>query len=549
MATAAIKQLAEPAEPTGHSHAAGVRKALTRNIGPAMLARTGYLLSRICIPPFVISRIGLEAYGLWSATFILVSYLGISNMGLSAVYIKYVAEYTARGETDKANSLLSTGMMIASVISLVFMASLWLLWPEIQSWLKIPPPLQGQARAVLFLTAGMFSVDLSLSIFRDSLNGSQKIAEANVFWTISYLVEAALIVYLVQTGRGVLGLAEAFAARQVVWTVLAAAAAFRMQPWLRISPRLCSREALRAFLSFGVVVQLSALLSTALNAIERIIAAPLIGLAAVGLLDMSDKLPNMGVMIPSTFAMCFLPAASSLQSGLTTAARRREMVADLYLRGARYMNLTTGLILGLMATASGPVMAVWMGHVYPGTVFLLCIFAIQQQIHAMTGPGTSILKGIGRPNEELFYSIGNIAALLVTVPIARIVLGRWSAVGLGSAAAAATLISAVGFIIRANGLLGIPWRRYLGWVAAPGLLPYMVGFVIAWPARLIVPHVSRGWGVVVLGIVGLVYSVALGLVTERLVLELDEREWVYNKLGHLLSRYFGANRMSIKGAA
>src|SRR5580698_1373747 len=81
--------------------AAVVREALTRNIGRDAAARIGYLLTRLLIPPFVLSRIGLSAYSVWSAIFIMVSYVGVTTMGVSVVYVKYTAEFAARGETEE----------------------------------------------------------------------------------------------------------------------------------------------------------------------------------------------------------------------------------------------------------------------------------------------------------------------------------------------------------------------------------------------------------------------------------------------------------------
>src|SRR5215469_16651506 len=100
-------------EETGEDHSTTVRDALSRNVMASTAAYVGYVLTRFCIPPFVLAHISLEAYGLWSATFILVSYIGLSTMGLSGVYVKYVAEYAAKRDYHKANQLLSTGLCVS----------------------------------------------------------------------------------------------------------------------------------------------------------------------------------------------------------------------------------------------------------------------------------------------------------------------------------------------------------------------------------------------------------------------------------------------------
>src|SRR5271168_4866335 len=77
-----------------------IKAALTRNIGRDTAARIGYLLTRVLIPPFVLSHLGLPVYSVWAAMFIMVSYVGVTTMGVSAVYIKYTAEFGARGEAE-----------------------------------------------------------------------------------------------------------------------------------------------------------------------------------------------------------------------------------------------------------------------------------------------------------------------------------------------------------------------------------------------------------------------------------------------------------------
>jgi O-antigen/teichoic acid export membrane protein len=521
----------------GDQHAGAVRDALTRNVGPDIASRIGYLVSRIFIPPFVLARLGLELYGLWSTAFIVVSYLGISTFGISSVYVKYVAEYAARGETRKANSILSPGLVITAAGCAVLFAMLWLGWPQVQHWLNVPMHLQRTAHDIVLMVAAIFLCDLTASVFRDAMSGVQKIAETQAIWVVCYVVEAALIFYLVGTGHGIAGLAEAYLVRTLLSIVLSAALAYRLLPWLRISPFLCTREAMRALLGFGGVVQLGALVAIGLNTVERVIAAPLIGLSAVGLLDLSDKLPQMASSIPFAFAGAFLPAASYLNGADSgTAQERREVIVKLYLKGARYMNLASATLSGLLATASGPILAVWMGRVYPGTAFLMSIFAIQQQVHLLTGPGTSILKGIGQPREEFFYSVPNLIALAAAVPLSRLILGHWSVVGLGAAVVAATMVSAVGFIIHANRVLAIPFSRYARLVLMPGVAPYLVGAVVSVPLWIAVPRLGRWQGASLIVGIGIVYSAAMVLLADRVIFEPEERRWFRAIVSQKLTR-------------
>ncbi len=273
--------------------------------------------------------------------------------------------------------------------------------------------------------------------------------------------------------------------------------AMRLLPWMRISPSLVTREAFHTLFSFGGVVQIQGLLSVALNSIERAIAAPLVGLEGTGLLDIGKKLPVMAGSVPIAFASSFTPAASYLHGGLEGSSDQADAVRKLYLRGARSMTLVSAYFCGLLVAAPGPILGVWMGKSYPGAAYLVVIFSLSTQVHLMTGPGTSILKGIGRPKEEFHYALPNVLALLIAVPLSRLILDEWTGLGIATAVAASTLIAAGYFLSHANRILLISFREYWKTVISPGLVPYLVAAPFGIPAAYAASHASRwvaaGW--------------------------------------------------------
>ena len=74
--------MSQGTSPAYAQHTETVRKSISTNVMTTIVARVVYLLTRFFVPPFVLARISMEAYGLWATAFILVSYIGISTMGL-----------------------------------------------------------------------------------------------------------------------------------------------------------------------------------------------------------------------------------------------------------------------------------------------------------------------------------------------------------------------------------------------------------------------------------------------------------------------------------
>ncbi len=525
-----------PLEEEQENHAKTVRDSISGNLLADMGARVGYLVSRFFVPPFILAHVGLEAYGLWAASFILVSYVGVSTMGISNVYIKFVAQYAARRDFKRVNELLSTGLMMTVPTCLVIFGLLYWFWPHVLVYLHVAPNLAEDARVVVLSVVAIFLASISLSAFRDVLAGVQKSRFLQVTWVIGYLTETALIFWLVGIGRGIRGLAEAFLIRTAIEIGLAMIMAFRLLPWLRVSPGRCTREAAHTIFTFGGVVQIQSLLAIGLNSVERAMAAPLIGLAATGLLDIGNKLPSMAASLPSAFAGSFIPAASYLQGGLAGSEEQREAIRKLYLKGARYMNLTCAFVCGLLAAIPLPLLDVWMGKRYPGAATLMVLFTIQTQVHLMTGPGTSILKGVGRPKEEFHYAIPNVIALIITVPLVRLILGQWTAIGIGYSVTIATLAAAIYFLQHANRILGIALWPYVKSVVWPGIVPYLAGLLFTFPVYYASGHLGRWQLALVVILAGLLYSALMAVVTVQFIFESGERHWFKAVLASKLKR-------------
>uniref|UniRef100_E6QMG7 Uncharacterized protein n=1 Tax=mine drainage metagenome TaxID=410659 RepID=E6QMG7_9ZZZZ len=516
---------------------------LRHNVSITIVARLLYMVTRVGIPPFVLARIGLEAYGIWTTIFILVTYLGLTTLGISNVYIKYVAEFHARREYHRANSLLSTGLAITVPLCSVIFAGIWLGWRWIAPLLHLPASHAADGKEAVLIVVGIFLSSIAFSVFSDALTGIQEIAANQYFWTISFVVEFVLILILVGHGRGIRGLAEAYLARTIIEDGLKMWWAIRKLPWLRLSWRLASRESLRAVIHFGGLVQFQSLLTICLNSIERVLALLLVNVSAAGLMDLAKKWPQSLSSVPTAFFAAFLPAASHLDASSDEESKVRNL-GGFYLRGARYSNLCTAFFCAMMAMWSYPIMHVWLGIKLPMPgvlVPLFVAFSISMQFHMLTGPGTSILRGIGKVWEEFYYSVPNILFLAVTVPLSYLYLHAWTTLGIGIAVAVATVCSACVLMTRVLFALHVSLADFLRLVIAPGLVPYLASALLAWPVWWSVMKINRWSGMAVLMVAGLLYSGMIAGLLGTLFLRDDEKA----QLRKLLLRLKGRSEPSL----
>jgi len=503
-----------------------VNSHYSRNVAATIVARVVNMARGVLIVPFLLAHIGLEAYGIWTTIFILVTYVGVTTMGISNVYIKYVAEFHARREYGKANALLSTGLAVTIPMCAAVFLCFLLGWNWIAPWLHLPPAHAGDGKEAVLIVLGVFLSSIALNAFGDMLSGTQQIASTQVFLSLSIVAEFALIVWLVLSGRGIRGLAEAYLARTVINDGLTIWWARRQLKWLRLSPRLVSRESLQYVVHFGGLVQFQSMLSIFLASVERVAALGLINASAAGLLDVAKKWPTSLSAIPTAFFAALLPAAAHVDAASDRAERLRNL-RELYLSGSRYANLCTAAFVAAMAFWGNPIMHVWLGNQLPmshALVPLFVVFSLAMQLHMLTGPGTSVLRGMGRVYEEFSYSLPNLLFLAFTLPAARWIEGRWTPWGIGVAVSVATAAAACVLMGRVLFVLDLELKRFLSVVIAPSVAPYLAAGLLAWPATRLVEAVNRWQGAGVLLVVGLIYAAAVVAMLYRWVLTGEEKQ-------------------------
>ena len=511
------------------------------NVVSTIAARVVNMARGVCLVPFLLSHIGLEAYGIWTTIFILVTYVGLTTMGVSNVYIKYVAEFHARREYDRANALLSTGLALTIPACAAIFAFFMLGWNLFAPWLHLPASHASDGKEAVLIVLGVYLSSIAFSAFGDMLIGTQQIAATQVFLTISILVEFILIVVLVGAGRGIRGLAEAYLARTVINDALTWWWAYRTLPWLRLSPRRVRRESVKYVVHFGGLVQIQSVLAIFQVSVDRLAALTLIDASAAGLLDVAKKWPTSISTVPTAFFAALLPAASHVDA----ASDRRNRLAnlqELYLTAARHSNLCTAAFTSIMALWAVPIMHVWLGPALPmrdSLIPLFVVFSISMQFHMLTGPGTSIFRGMGRVYEEFNYSIPNILMLCITLPVARWIEGRWTPFGIGVAVSIATAVSACVLMGRVLFVLDLKLTRFLQVVVVPGLSCYALAALLAWPAAYLVASLNRWQGAGVLAVLGSVYAAAQLAVLHRWILTDDEKQKGYRMVHRGLEAFRG----------
>jgi O-antigen/teichoic acid export membrane protein len=516
-------------------------ETVSRNVVTTILVRAFYMVTRFIIPPFVLSYIGLEQYGLITALFVVVGYIGMSVVGFSGAYVKFTAEFYAAGDYDSINELLSTGLAITIPLYALAFAAIFAGWTSIYAATGLPAAMEPQARAAGLLVIGSFLAGVALWGFADLLNGAQMIHTMQKVLLVTYAIETSLIFLLVGTGHGVLGLAEAFVARSTLSVAVAAWICFHSFEWLRISPRMISRRSMRLLLGFGGVVQVQSTLSIVLSTIERALAVPLLGSAAAAVYDLAKKLPSAISDLTGSFFSAMMPAASASGSIEDSIG----VIRNLYLMGARYSAIVSSLLCAVPVCFARPLLEAWIGRRLPGMVECAVLFGVAMQVHLLTGPGTSILRGMGRLSGDFYYLLPNIVFLACGLVCVRIWQGGWTIVGIAAAVSAATALAAVVVIAFAHHVLDIGFGEYVRTVIAPCAAPYGIAILLAQPLHSLSAEAPRWHAAGLVVLAAAVHALAVLAILWMILLNASEKARVRLEIARLRSAMNGILRRRV----
>jgi O-antigen/teichoic acid export membrane protein len=503
------------------------------NASFAMFAKAFYLVSRLCLPPLVLSHISMSDYGLWSASFILIMYVGLTDVGFSNVYVRYSARYHAQGDTNSINRLLSTGVITLSLLSALVLTGLWILLPHVLDFLNVDAAQRGMAKVLVIGTASMFLLDLSLGAYCYLLHGLQRIREEQKVAVIGYILELVLIFIFLQMGVGVYALLAAFVLRYL-WSLTSfIRLAHRFLPGLRISFRHFDKQKLQLFFGFGAAVQASALVGTALFSLDRVLAGFMLGPKGIALFELGAKLPVAAISVPSTISNVTMPAASR-----HSTYGNDQAIQKLYTSASRAISMISGFPLGFMAVFAAPIAHAWLGvrDELQMLSLIMALTAIWSHLHIITGPGSSVFRALGQVGNEFVYHALRVTFLALGIGLA-VAINGYTSTALILGLSGGSLIAALAYMIFNQNKLGLPTISVLRELLLPGLPGYPLAFVLlmTWH-QLVSPTLGRWQTIAFLGMFGLLYCCLLALILWRWVLTHAEREHIADRIRPLISR-------------
>lgn len=424
-----------------------MRDRLVRNTAFNAAGRFWEAAVNLVLAAYIVPRVGLAGWGLWSLISIFTGYVALFDFGIGSGFTRYIAEYAARDERGRMSAVVTTGLAAYVVFGVLLCAVIWplvepLLWliawltPQSAGWQD--PALVDEVRFLLRGGLVLFAFSNCIAPFTAIQTGLQRMGVTNVISFGASLLKIAVTVAFLEAGLGVRGLLYAQGVVLGAFSVAAVLVAFRLAPGLAVAPRHLSRDALGVLFQFGWRAQVARLSNLIAFQTDKLVVGVVFGqLGLVGVYRVGEELASKMRQLPVLLLSAIVPAAADLEAR-GDAARLRL----LYVRSTKYVAAVTVPLTVFVAGASEPLIRAWMGDI-PGletAAWVNRIITLGYLANILPGAGTGIALGMGRPGLQMTAGLiemtGNVTltiALVLTMGFYGIPLGTALAMGLSCA--------------------------------------------------------------------------------------------------------------------
>lgn len=178
-----------------------MHKIILKNISSTYLCRIWIALISFVSVPYLIHKLGVDAYGVLSLSLIVIGYSSLFDFGLARGVIKYIAEYDVINNLENIRKLVKTSFTLYVIMGLVGSVILAILTHFfLLRVFKIPAWIHHQALVTFYLTAFYLIFRLPQLFVQAIAIGYQKIYLLNFINTIFNTLKILFSVIVLSLG-------------------------------------------------------------------------------------------------------------------------------------------------------------------------------------------------------------------------------------------------------------------------------------------------------------------------------------------------------------
>ena len=364
--------------------------------------------------PFILHHLGDDASGLWTLIYSFTGYYGIFDFGIRSSLIRYVSKFRATGDKDELTRLINTSLFTYACVGLALLIPTTLGVFYVDRVFQIPASFSHDARVLFLMVGYATALGFPLGISGGILEGLQRFDLINWANISSTLLRAALIIYVLNHGLGLLSVALITVSLPLISSAALSVFAHRL---LAISYgwKYVGWGTLRQVAGYGSVTFIIIVAARLRFKTDAIIIGTFLSAAAITHFTIGARLVDYAAEVVSSMAQIFTPMSSHYHATGNFDQLRRIFVAG---------NRACALIMFPMTVAfvvmGKSVIEAWVGPRYITSYIILLIVLIPSTFYEAQSTSNRLLFGMSL-HRSLAYVVllEGIANVILSIVLVR----------------------------------------------------------------------------------------------------------------------------------
>ncbi len=391
-----------------------MRKRILKNLFASYLARITGLAAGFLLVPFLLNKLGKEAFGITLLAESLIVLIDFFSLNMRSALSRQATFALSGGKHEDFTEYLSTGRYLLLGISLIFLAAGTFLCFYGINLLNIPQILIGQSRALFFIMTLALVVRINCDVFWTILYAKHRFDLIYFSNSFGFLTRTCLvfIAFSVLPGRYV-NLA-AYGVFYFLFVVLQSFIIYfwskRVMPHVVISLRNFKKDKIKKIAAFGTYLSLSHLGGPLADHFMQILVNILWGPAFNAVYGVSTK-------FSFSMSLWFVEQTSTLVPTFThlAALKEREKSERIIFAYSKLMAVVSMPLAIFLILAAGPVIHFWVG---PGFELAAKIMPLQVLPLVFIVPGAASVCMITAHAKVKVPAIVNVCSIVARIGLA-----------------------------------------------------------------------------------------------------------------------------------
>ncbi len=423
--------------------ASSALKLIVKGAGFSIL---GLAFSKVAAYLFrlIVARLGPDQYGVFAAGFSFFDIaVTLASLGIFWGVLRYVPEYSAKGQLAKVNSVLGTAFIFSAGAGVVAAAALFLS-AGIVALQVFHDARVASVIAVLALAVPFYNLEsVAVAACRAFKRIDYEVLVKHVAENALKLAFAALAIYL---GFHFFGMIVAFAAAIVVSTIISLLVLHTRVHGIGRSLLVYDRRITSSLLRYSLPIMLSNSVWLLVAWSDTLFLGYFRSIEEVGIYNTALPTAGLLLVVPAALGVAFQPITFEL-----LARKKREDFKRVYSVLTKWLFLFNLPVLAMFWTFPSQIITLLFGPEYAGAGIALALLSIGHFVSSLLNLGDTVMGAFNKTKWQ-FHNSALVAA--VSLSLNLLLVPQFGVVGAAAAACASLVLYGVLSFYRSYSLLG-----------------------------------------------------------------------------------------------